>query len=85
MGLGARRRCRRARQRAGRVARRSHDSRRRGMRMGMGRRRLTQGGGGEAGERTRAWAGERCGFTEANGRCRFTEGRTREGRLPLPP
>jgi hypothetical protein len=80
MGLGARRRCRRARQGAGRVARRSHDSRRRG----MGRRRLMRGGGGEAGERTRAWAGERCGFTEANRRCRFTEGRTREGKLPLP-
>jgi hypothetical protein len=41
------------------------------------------GWGGEAGERTRAWAGERCGFTEANGRCRFTEGRTQKGRLLL--
>jgi hypothetical protein len=52
---------------------------------GWGGGGLTRGGGGEAGERTRAWVGKRCGFTEANGRCRFTEGRTREGRLPLPP
>jgi hypothetical protein len=51
MGLGVRRRCRRARQGAGRVARRSHDLRRRGMRMGMERRRLTRGGGGEAGDK----------------------------------
>jgi hypothetical protein len=48
------------------------------MRMGMGWRRLTRGGEGEVGERTRAWAGERCGFTEANERCRFTEGRTQK-------
>jgi hypothetical protein len=41
------------------------------------------GWGGEAGKRTRAWAGERCGFTEANGRYRFTEGRTQKGRLLL--
>jgi hypothetical protein len=27
--------------------------------------------------------GERCRFTEAIGRCRFTEGRTRGGSLPL--
>jgi hypothetical protein len=48
-----------------------------------GRPRLTRGGGGEVGERTWAWAGERCRFAEQNGRCRFTEGRTRGGSLPL--
>jgi hypothetical protein len=80
MGLGARRRCRRARQGAGRVARRSHW----GGGGGGGGGGPGGGGGGWGGERTRAWAGERCGFTEANRRCRFTEGRTREGKLPLP-
>jgi hypothetical protein len=40
-------------------------------------------GEGEAGGRTWAWVGGRRRFTEASGRCRFTEGRTREGSLPL--
>jgi hypothetical protein len=50
-----------------------------------GRRRLTRGGEGEAeaGGRTWAWAGGRYRFTEASGRCRFTEGRTSRGSLPL--
>jgi hypothetical protein len=45
-----------------------------------GRRRLTRGGGGG---RTWAWACGRCRFTEASGRYRFIEGRTRGGSLPL--
>jgi hypothetical protein len=39
--------------------------------------------GKEAGGRTWAWAGGRCRFTEASRRCRFAEGRTRGGSLPL--
>jgi hypothetical protein len=49
-----------------------------------------QGGGGsrgvgewEAGGTKVGWADERCRFTEASGRCRLAEGRTRGGSLPL--
>jgi hypothetical protein len=45
-------------------------------------------GGGDSrgvgeGGRTWAWVGGRCRFTEASGRCRLAEGRTRGGSIPL--
>jgi hypothetical protein len=54
-----------------------------GLEVGGGGSRGVGVGEGEVGERTWACADGRSRFSEASGRCRFTEGRTRGGSLPL--